>query len=351
MATEVADLIASTGAASADATPLVAIETLRDRLDIARKAEAEGGHLARQLVTARTELDGAAAALTAVRTVRDRLAVQGGVADAEGLRLLADRLRRRTALQIDLAEQRHQLSEQGDGLGEAELRAEQATLAVDDVAARLTANKTQDEELVQELAGLRSRLDRTREELRVIESGHDAADAAQRESTAIAGMADLARRYALAEAARLLAAAALERHRARYQNPLLERASTLFANLTGQRYARLALDYREDDKLVLVAERPGGQRVAVGGLSEGTRDQLYLALRLAALAAFGAQADPLPFVCDDLLVSFDDVRAANGLRVLAEAGAEMQVVLFTHHGHIVDLARRHLGTAVDVIEL
>jgi chromosome segregation protein len=78
--------------------------------------------------------------------------------------------------------------------------------------------------------------------------------------------------------------------------------------------------------------------VPIAGLSEGTRDQLHLGLRLAALSEFAERADPLPFVCDDLLVSFDDARAAQALDVLADAGAILQVMLFTHHRHVVDLA-------------
>jgi chromosome segregation protein len=87
--------------------------------------------------------------------------------------------------------------------------------------------------------------------------------------------------------------------------------ATACASLTGQSFACLALDYRED-VLTLAAARADGQRVPIAGLSEGTRDQLYLALRLAALGEFAARADPLPFICDDLLVSFDDARAGLG---------------------------------------
>ena len=53
----------------------------------------------------------------------------------------------------------------------------------------------------------------------------------------------------------------------------------------------------------------------------------------------------MPFVADDLLVNFDDHRAAAALHVLARFGAESQVILFTHHGHLSDLARR-AGAAV-----
>jgi uncharacterized protein YhaN len=50
-------------------------------------------------------------------------------------------------------------------------------------------------------------------------------------------------------------------------------------------------------------------------------------------------------------VSFDDTRVALALDVLAEAGAAFQVILFTHHGHVVDLARARLKGQLDLIKL
>jgi len=64
------------------------------------------------------------------------------------------------------------------------------------------------------------------------------------------------------------------------------------------------------------------------------RDQLFLALRLAAVEASCATSEPLPFIVDDVLVQFDDERTAAGLRVLADVASRTQVVLFTHHRQV-----------------
>jgi chromosome segregation protein len=55
--------------------------------------------------------------------------------------------------------------------------------------------------------------------------------------------------------------------------------------LTGNSFAGLTPDYREDDVLTLVAGRADGSLVPIAGLSEGTRDQLYLALPSSRLAS------------------------------------------------------------------
>lgn len=39
-----------------------------------------------------------------------------------------------------------------------------------------------------------------------------------------------------------------------------------------------------------------------------------------------------------MLVSFDDARARATLKCLAELATKTQVLLFTHHRHVVDLA-------------
>ena len=74
------------------------------------------------------------------------------------------------------------------------------------------------------------------------------------------------------------------------------------------------------------------------GMSEGSRDQLFLALRLATLERRLEEMEPLPLVVDDILVGFDDARALAALEVLAELSAATQVLLFTHHRRVVELA-------------
>ncbi len=75
----------------------------------------------------------------------------------------------------------------------------------------------------------------------------------------------------------------------------------------------------------------------------GTADQLFLALRLAAMEQAVTAGMALPFLADDLFINFDDGRALAGLRVLAELARSTQVLFFTHHQHLVTLAREALG--------
>ena len=78
-------------------------------------------------------------------------------------------------------------------------------------------------------------------------------------------------------------------------------------------------------------------------MSDGTSDQLYLALRLAALDLRRVSHPHMPLVLDDVLITSDDERAANVVRALARFAEGGQVMIFTHHRHLIDVARAALG--------
>lgn len=138
----------------------------------------------------------------------------------------------------------------------------------------------------------------------------------------------------------------IERYRQKNQGPILNRASELFAALTLGSFHRLAVDYNEKDEPVLKGVRPSGETIAVEGMSLGTADQLYLATKLATLEAYLEKGEPVPFIVDDILIQFDDERATAALHVLAEFSKHTQVLLFTHHRRLVDLAELHLEPGV-----
>ena len=184
-----------------------------------------------------------------------------------------------------------------------------------------------------------------------LEQRTGAAAAAQEVAQRLAELGEAASQWAQLRATLLLLNAAIERYRKRQSDPLLVKASHYLARLTCNACTGFAVDFDERDEPRLAVERPSGEILPVSGLSEGTRDQLWLALRLAAIERHVAAAEPLPFIGDDVLVNFDDERATAGLKALADLGACCQVLLFTHHPHLVDLGRAALGPRLGVVEL
>lgn len=146
-----------------------------------------------------------------------------------------------------------------------------------------------------------------------------------------------------------LASLALERATRRYRDehhaPVLDRASVLFSTITRGKYAEVKL---VENDIYAVRADAATESVQQRFMSDGTRDQLYLSLRLASLEHSHAQgAEPLPLILDDGLVQFDDDRTAAMLDVLADVSSGMQVILFTHHKSVVAAARSLQATRPD----
>ena len=109
--------------------------------------------------------------------------------------------------------------------------------------------------------------------------------------------------------------------------------------MTGRAFAGLDQSFDEDGEPTLEACRPSGERAPIAHLSEGARDQLYLALRLAYIENYASRAEAPPFIGDDIFASFDDSRTGAGLEALASISDRIQPILFTHHLHVIEQAR------------
>ncbi|MBX9723536.1 MAG: hypothetical protein K2X81_19175, partial [Candidatus Obscuribacterales bacterium] len=119
-------------------------------------------------------------------------------------------------------------------------------------------------------------------------------------------------------------------------------ASEIFSELTLGSLSGLKEDYNDKGEQILVASRPDGTLLNAAALSEGTRDQLYLSLRLASLENYLIHHEAIPFIADDLLVNFDNERAVATIKILQSLSNRTQVIFFTHHAHILELIKTRL---------
>ena len=109
----------------------------------------------------------------------------------------------------------------------------------------------------------------------------------------------------------------------RFAPRIAKEAQRIFAHLTGGRYERLTLS--QDLSVNAGAKEEPVLRSAMWR-SEGTVDQLYLALRLAVAKELTPDA---PMVLDDALVRFDDTRHAAAMELLRQEAEDKQIILFT----------------------
>lgn len=275
-----------------------------------------------------------------------------GRAEIDDLPGFVRRLEARARLNERTQTLRDELARAGDGVPETELRAGLAGLHVDEIEGRLSEFSLEEDRLEEEGRIAHSQRDRLKEQRDGLETGLGAEIATARKGAAEIEIRETARRYLRLKLGSLLLDGAIERHRASRQAPLVARAASLFSGLTGGLYGGLEAAFDGDEQPTLAGRRANdGRRVPIARMSEGTADQLFLALRLAYLEDYAGRAEPAPFLGDDIFASFDDRRTEYGLSALAAIGERVQPILFTHHETVARAAERTLGGDVDVIEL
>ncbi len=127
-----------------------------------------------------------------------------------------------------------------------------------------------------------------------------------------------------------MAMASLERAnltlQTRFSPALGQRSAEIFSALTGGRYEKVVMDRT----LALSAQAQGDSLLrSIQLLSQGTADQLYLAVRLAVCDMVLSGEEPAPLILDDALSNFDDERMAAALDYLVSEGQRRQILLFT----------------------
>ncbi len=303
--------------------------------DTLETLEADQARITGELDQARRRLDGIAAAIT---TVMQAAGTTGGAA----LDGVIARVAQRDLLRRAEREALNELAGTDNGAGLDALAAEINDLSVEDASSARARIDDRRREVAAEREIVGRTLNAADEEVGRAASESAAADAQQTVFDTSAALAQAAEEHIQAASAAALLRWMLDRHRTTNQAPLIARAGVLFTKVTGGAFTGLSVGYDNDDRPIILARRISGEEVRVEALSEGTRDQLYLALRLGSIEN-RAGVGSLPVVCDDLLITADDGRAAALFRVLAAASSHSQVIVFSHHAHLIDVARTAVG--------
>ncbi|WP_158925791.1 AAA family ATPase [Acidisphaera sp. S103] len=261
------------------------------------------------------------------------------------------RCRSVAAARFDSAEALRHLAEQGGGLSIETLSARAAETTPEADAARIAGIDAAHASRLPLIEAARDASTAAAAALDQAGTGMDAAEAAQRREAAQAMLARTAEEALVLHATHALLQTALDRQAAGADQPLLARIGAVFRTITGGVQAGVRIEETKDGQTMVALEADGVTRKSLDQLSEGTCDQLYLALRIAALEDYAKTASPLPFIADDILQTFDDPRTTATLRALLELSERVQVIVLTHHPHVGDLAARIPGDAVRVMRL
>ena len=132
---------------------------------------------------------------------------------------------------------------------------------------------------------------------------------------------------------------AMEEYEKNDQDSIVERASKYFSIMTQEAYSQVLVPRGEQDKKkIRVEATASGNRKEPDELSQATKEQLYLAMRLANASHYAERCVALPLITDDILVNFDEDRAKAAAKLLGTYAADgHQVLLFTCHRRMVDV--------------
>jgi uncharacterized protein YhaN len=329
-----------------DAEPLSpeqAVLELAAKLQQTQEAQTRVQELSQQRRRDEQRRQDAAAEIESRNSVLAMLCREAGCATPEELPAIEQRSQRRTECERLLRDAEDHLLNLAAGASLEDLLAEAAGVDAAELDARAAQLAAAESDLDAQRERLTAQIACQQEALRQMDGSDRAAEAEEQMQSLLARVRSDADEYIRLRLAGVLLKRAVERYREKSQGPVLQRASRTFATLTLGSFCGLRADYDERGNPVLVGVRPDGRTtLGVRAMSDGTRDQLYLALRIASLEHHLDTSPPLPFIVDDILVQFDDARSAAALRVLADLSDRTQIIFFTHHEHLIDVARRVL---------
>ena len=153
------------------------------------------------------------------------------------------------------------------------------------------------------------------------------------------------RQWQVYTSAQALIGETLERFERERQPAVFARASERLARFSHGRYTQIRQAEAGQDFRVIDADDRAVQPI---DLSRGTREQLYLAVRLGLIEEFAQRGTSLPLVLDEILVNFDPDRMAAVAGELARFAEDHQVLLFTCHPEIAQRVQANAPGAASI---
>ncbi|RLC18789.1 MAG: hypothetical protein DRI24_02095 [Deltaproteobacteria bacterium] len=332
-----------------DEMPERAAELLNARLTLARESQSKRKSLDKQIIKTTEERQVAQKRIADTSTLMESICHEARCKSAEDLEQVEKRSNIRRQKVKDLEEIEARIRDLSAGATVAEFIADASTIEADSVSPELERLESDIKALESERSELDQAIGTENAELKRMDGSAEAAGHAEKAERLMASLESDVETYARMKIASVILARTIEQYREKHQGPLIQRASELFSQMTIGSFSGVRADYDDKGTPILVGIRPeSGQPVMVTGMSDGTADQLYLALRLASLEQFLENNEPLPFVVDDILLRFDDKRALATLEVLAYLSEKTQVIFFTHHRHLLDLAHGGMKKALSL---
>ncbi len=328
-----------------------AVEQLLTRLKQAASSAEKHEQWNRQRQECQAELEAAQSRLSQAAAELQMLCQEAGCKSAEELLPAESKSSDYLKLRGKLDACDKQLRQLSDGVDLATFVSAAEQVDASSLPDEIAAAKEQLDQLEEQKAQLNEQIGAEKGELRRIDGNASAATEAELLQQQLAALEAEVEQFVRLRLATAVLREGIERFRERNQGPALDRAGQIFSQLTRGSFAGLQVDYESEQPVLVGLRGEPVKRIKLNEMSDGTGDQLYLALRLAMLEQHLTAHAAMPVVLDDILVNFDDARSSAALKVLADFAAQSQVIYFTHHEHLVKLAQKELKNRVQVHQL
>jgi uncharacterized protein YhaN len=320
---------------------------LNSRLTLARTAQSQRQTLRKQLAQEQNRMDKAVGRIAEIETRLKGMCEEAGCERYEDLPEAERKSEKRKQIEAELNNLDERLHRLSAGATIDDFINQALTVDPDGIDGEIGRLTEETEALNREKSELDQRIGSERTELGKMDGSARAAELAEEIQLLLGGLETHVEQYARLKIASKILNQAIERYRNKSQEPILKRTTELFKQITKGSFQGVRAEFDDTGQPVLVGVRAGGKDIVpVEGMSDGTADQLYLALRLAGLQDYLERNEPIPFIVDDILIKFDDDRAVAALGALGRLSEQTQVIFFTHHRHLLELARKTVDASV-----
>ncbi len=337
---QVADLCNSVGR---DLQMLPAEETtsqLNDRLAEAKQAAKQHTTLLAQHQRTKRRLESRQAQCDGLRDRLDALRMDAGVASDDEFESMAASAERRKVLSDEIDRLRRDFGRIAANEDCPQFEVELAAADTDSLSLAFQQGKQELSSLEEQHTQAVEQAALAKKKVEEIEQQQQVNEFAQKLESDRAELRDAVGRWAPLVLAESMLAQAIARFERENQPAMLHDVGHFFAKLTRGRYT--GLQQKLDENRTLVLSQANGKDKEPHHLSTGTREQLYLAIRLAYAQHYCRENEPLPLVMDDVLVNCDDRRREAALDMLIELAKDIQLIFLTCHQDTIRSIRSRL---------
>ena len=315
--------------------PLEVLAGWEKQLAHLAKHKAEHRELRGRFRGRRKEARGHARRIDECRVQRNALLTQGGAANRDEFVKRADTIARRYEIDRELTNVRYELQNLCRGYEDLAL-VEDDMLRFDAIQNDhcITTLLNEQADLERDLADACDELARIEQELLKLEEDTEATDLRFELARVDDDLKQATEDWlALESTTQIVDGMRLKYERTCQPKALID-ASKFLDRLTNGKYRNIWTPLGEQK---LFVDTDDGRAIPVELLSSGTREQLFLSLRLTVVQDLARQGIHLPMILDDVFVNFDQHRAKLAAQVLIDFSKDgHQLLLFTCHQHLAE---------------